>query len=79
MSNSTACKLVDGSAARCITDGNFASTGIVFFLFAIFCAYWAQTTRRSAWLWFFFGLVLAPIAGLALLYKNATDKTGPSR
>lgn len=51
--------------------GNFASTGFVTFLFGIFTAYWAQTTRRNAWLWFFFGLILAPIAGLMLLYKNS--------
>ena len=51
--------------------GNFASTGFVTFLFGIFTAYWAQTTRRNAWTWFFFGLILAPIAGLMLLYKNS--------
>ncbi|HEV2291503.1 MAG TPA: hypothetical protein VGR60_06670 [Gemmatimonadales bacterium] len=51
--------------------GNFASTGFVTFLFGIFTAYWAQTTRRSAWTWFFFGLILAPIAGLMLLHKNS--------
>ncbi len=50
-----------------------AIVGLVVFLFAIFCAYWAQTTRRNAWLWFFLGLWLAPYAGLALLYKNAQD------
>ncbi len=47
--------------------------GLAFFLFAIFCAYWAQTTRRNAWLWFFLGLCLAPYTGVALLYKNAKD------
>jgi hypothetical protein len=47
--------------------------GLVFFLFGIFCAYWAQTTRRNAWLWFFLGLFLAPIAGLIILYKNSND------
>ena len=47
--------------------------GLVFFLFGIFCAYWAQTTKRSAWLWFFLGLFFAPIAGLVLLYKNSND------
>lgn len=45
--------------------------GLVFFLFGIFCAYWAQTTKRSSWLWFFLGLFFAPIAGLVLLYKNS--------
>jgi hypothetical protein len=47
--------------------------GLVFFLFGIFCAYWAQTTKRNAWLWFFLGLFFAPIAGLVLLYKNSND------
>ena len=44
---------------------------LVLFLFGIFCAYWAQTTGRNAWLWFFLGLCFAPITGLVLLYKNA--------
>lgn len=50
------------------------STGLVFFLFAIFCAYWAQTSGRNAWLWFFLGWLFAPIAGLVLLYKNSQDR-----
>lgn len=52
----------------------YASTGFVTFLFGIFTAYWAQTTRRSALLWFFVGLFFAPITGLVLLYKNAHDR-----
>jgi hypothetical protein len=50
---------------------SYASVGLVFYLFGIFCAYWAQTTGRSAWTWFFVGWFLAPIAGLVLLKKNA--------
>ncbi|HSC59251.1 MAG TPA: hypothetical protein VLC11_06790 [Gemmatimonadales bacterium] len=57
-----------------VETGNFASTGFVTFLFGIFTAYWAQTTRRNAWIWFFFGLILAPIAGLMLLYKNSLGR-----
>lgn len=57
-----------------VETGNFASTGFVTFLFGIFTAYWAQTTRRSAWLWFLFGLILAPIAGVMLLYKNSLSR-----
>jgi hypothetical protein len=49
------------------------TAGLTFFLFAIFCAYWAQTTRRNAYLWFFLGLFFAPITGLVLLFKNSTD------
>ncbi|NZA25874.1 hypothetical protein H0E84_05715 [Luteimonas sp. SJ-92] len=51
--------------------GDFAPYGLAAFLFAVFCAYWAQETARSAWLWFFLGLLLPPIAGIALLSKNA--------
>ena len=54
-------------------DGQYAKIGFVTFLFGIFCAYWAQTTRRNPWAWFFFGLFLAPIAGVVLLYKNSKD------
>jgi formate hydrogenlyase subunit 3/multisubunit Na+/H+ antiporter MnhD subunit len=50
------------------------TAGIVFFLFGIFCAYWAQTTKRNPWVWFFLGLFFAPITGLVLLYKNSKGK-----
>ena len=52
----------------------YATDGSVFFLFGIFCAYWAQTSARNAWLWFFLGLLFAPITGLVLLYKNSEDR-----
>jgi hypothetical protein len=51
----------------------YASAGFVTFLFGIFCAYWAQTTRRGPWTWFFFGFFLAPVAGLVLLSKNSDE------
>jgi len=47
------------------------ATGIGLFISGILCALWAQFTRRSAWLWFFFGALLAPIALIALVWKNA--------
>jgi formate hydrogenlyase subunit 3/multisubunit Na+/H+ antiporter MnhD subunit len=53
---------------------HYATEGTVFFLFGIFCAYWAQTTNRSAWLWFFLGLFFAPITGIFLVYKNSNDR-----
>jgi hypothetical protein len=55
-------------------NGTYAQVGFVTFLFGIFSAYWAQITGRNAWAWFFFGLFLAPIAGVVLLYKNAKDR-----
>lgn len=51
-----------------------ASYALVAVLFGMFCAYWAQETNRSAWLWFFFGLLLPVIAGIALLSKNAVRR-----
>jgi hypothetical protein len=51
-------------------------SGISFFLFGIFCAYWAQQTNRNTWLWFFLGLFFAPVAGLVLLYKNSKQVRG---
>lgn len=49
----------------------YAPVSLVFFLFGIFCAYWAQTTNRSAWGWFLLGLCFAPSTGLVLLSKNS--------
>ena len=42
-------------------ETDYASVALVKFVFGIFCAYWAQTTIRSAWLWFFLGWLFAPI------------------
>ena len=53
---------------------NYAETGLVFFLFGIFCALWAQNTGRNAWLWFFTGWFFAPITGLVLLSNNSADR-----
>jgi len=54
-------------------EANYASQGLVLFLFGIFCAYWAQQAGRSAWLWFFLGLFFGPITGVVLLVKNSND------
>jgi hypothetical protein len=51
-------------------NGEYASVALVNFLFGIFCAYWAQTTGRNPWLWFFLGFFFAPITGLVLLNEN---------
>lgn len=48
----------------------YATVAMVFYLFGIFCAYWAQSTNRNPWLWFFLGCFFAPITGLVLLSEN---------
>lgn len=53
-----------------LDEGGYPSVALVQFLFGIFCAYWAQTTDRDPWLWFFLGLFFAPITGLVLLGEN---------
>jgi len=53
--------------------GDYASVALVFFLFGIFCAYWAQTSDRNPWLWFFLGFFFAPITGLVLLNENSKN------
>ena len=50
--------------------------GAALFLFAAFCALWAQNTGRNPWLWFFLGLLFSVITVLVLLSKNADDKMG---
>ena len=56
-------------------DGQYATVALVQFLFGIFCAYWAQTTNRNAWLWFFLGWFFAPITGIVLIAKNSEDRS----
>jgi hypothetical protein len=49
--------------------------GLILVLFGGFCARWAQDTGRSAWTWFFLGLVFNVFAMIALLIKNAREPT----
>lgn len=51
-----------------------SSDGAALFLFGAFCALWAQNTGRSAWLWFFLGLLFSVITVIFLLYKNSKDR-----
>ena len=44
------------------------------FLFGAVCALWAQNTGRSAWRWFFLGLLFSVITVVVLLSKNAGDQ-----
>jgi 4-hydroxybenzoate polyprenyltransferase len=53
---------------------DYQDVGAVLWLFAAFCALWAQNTHRSAVLWFFMGLLFSVITVLVLLYKNAYEK-----
>ena len=55
-------------------EPDFATTGMVFYLFGISCALWAQNSNRNAWLWFFAGWLLAPFTAVVLLYKNSQDR-----
>lgn len=51
------------------------SVAFVTFLFGVFCAHWAQNTKRSALMWFVLGFLFAPITGLVLLWKNAQPES----
>jgi hypothetical protein len=53
---------------------NAGDAGLVLFLFGAFCALWAQNSGRSAWLWFFLGLLFSVITVLVLLSKNSGDR-----
>ncbi len=48
--------------------------GLALILFGAFCALWAQNTGRSAWLWFFLGLLFSFITVFVLLWKNSNDR-----
>jgi hypothetical protein len=51
-----------------------SSVAFVLFLYGVFCALWAQSTGRSAWLWFFLGLLFSVITIIVLLVKNSDDR-----
>lgn len=54
--------------------GSLASSGLVIFLYAGFCALWAQTQRRSAVLWFIFGAIFNVFTVFVLLYINWAER-----
>ena len=60
-------------------EAEYASVGLVFYLFGVFCGYWAQQTGRSTLTWFFLGLFFAPFTGLVLLSKNSAEMSGRSK
>jgi hypothetical protein len=49
------------------------SDGAALFLYGVLCALWAQNTGRSAWLWFFQGIMFSVITVLVLLSKNSQE------
>ena len=49
-------------------------TAAVLFLFAAFCALWAQNSNRNAWLWSFLGWIFHVMAVIVLLAKNSDDR-----
>jgi len=53
---------------------NYDPIMLVFFLYAGFCALWAQNTNRNPWLWFFAGFLFSVIAVVTLLIKNRDDR-----
>ncbi len=55
-----------------------AAAGAVAWLFAAFCALWAQNTGRNSVLWFFLGLFFSVITVIVLLFKNAGDRRPPN-
>jgi hypothetical protein len=50
-----------------------AVTAAVLFLYGAFCALWAQQTGRSAWVWFFLGVLFNAFTAIAVLYNNYLD------
>jgi hypothetical protein len=75
MSIEATCRMASGEVMRCVVEGvNAAVTpGLVLFLFGVFCAYWAMSSRRSGVLWFFLGLLFGPLTGIALLINHSND------
>jgi hypothetical protein len=57
-----------------ITSEAYAPVGALLFTIAVFCALWAQNTRRNPWLWFFMGFLFHGITMLAMLIKNARGR-----
>ena len=54
-------------------EDDIEQAGFGLFVSAAFCSLWAMYTRRSSVLWFFLGLILAPFALIALLWKSSSD------
>lgn len=66
--------VLEGRASRLEHATDNGALGIAVFVCAAFCALWAQQTGRSAWRWFFLGLLFTVVALVVLLYKNSNDR-----
>jgi hypothetical protein len=55
-------------------DINYVPYGLFVFFVGVFCALWAQNTGRSAWNWFFGGVLFHVITLVVLLSNNADDR-----
>jgi hypothetical protein len=64
---------LEGEQSHPVAEVHQNAGGAVFFLFGVFCALWAQNTRRNPWLWFFLGVFFNVITVLMLLAKNSAD------
>jgi hypothetical protein len=65
---------LDSSNQQLLVIAHRETGGAALWLFGAFCALWAQNTNRSAWVWFFMGLLFSVITVLVLLYKNSQDR-----
>jgi hypothetical protein len=70
---------LESKESELLTIAHRETGGGALFLFGAFCALWAQNTERSAWLWFFMGLLFSVITVIVLLSKNSHDRQAATR
>ena len=71
----TVARVAESKAAGARSDANrAASYGVVAFLYAAFCALWAQNSGRNPWMWGFLGLLFTIITVIVLLVRNTEDR-----
>ena len=68
---------ISAGPAKIEANGRDAAS-FTLFCFGVVCALWAQNTGRGSWRWFFFGLLLGPLAAIVMLVKNSNDKSRQS-
>ena len=70
---------LESKESELLTIAHREAGGGALFLFGAFCALSAQNTKRSAWLWFFMGLLFSVITVIVLLSKNSHDRQAATR